>query len=85
MESAFGSDLTALVTSGGVPVAGVTVFFVAPASGASGTFSDMFNATIADTNASGVANAGKFTANGAVGSYQVTATIADGSSTQLRV
>src|SRR5205814_9836933 len=40
----FGANLQATVTESGNPVAGATVTFTAPASGASGSFSDSGNA-----------------------------------------
>jgi subtilisin-like proprotein convertase family protein len=58
----------------GVPIPGVNVTFTAPASGPGGTFSGTASA-IAATNASGVATAPAFTANGTSGSYQVTASV----------
>ena len=53
-------------------MAGVTVTFTAPASGASGAFGASATAT-ATTNGSGVATAPTLTANGTAGSYTVTA------------
>ena len=61
--------------SGGNPVNGATVTFTAPASGASGTFAGSTTANVV-TNASGVATAPALTANGQVGGYTVTATVA---------
>jgi len=59
----------------GNPVPGVSVTFTAPASGASGTFSDSTNTITVTTNAAGVASAGSFTANTVNGGpYTVTAT-----------
>jgi uncharacterized protein (TIGR03437 family) len=52
------------------PLSGVAVTFTTPVSGASGTFSG--SATV-NTNASGVATAPVFTANGTSGAYTVTA------------
>jgi hypothetical protein len=58
------------------PMAGITVTFTAPSSGASGTFADTStNITTANTNASGIASASIFTANSAMGSYTVEATV----------
>lgn len=54
------------------PVGGVTVTFLAPTSGASGTFAGGVNT--AQTDANGVATAPVFTANGTAGTYNVTAT-----------
>jgi len=53
------------------PVAGVSVTFAAPGSGASGAFTGSPTVT---SNASGVATAPAFTANATAGSYTVTAT-----------
>jgi hypothetical protein len=74
VNTAFATQLTATVTDiYGNPVAGETVTFTAPASGASGTFAGGVNT--AKTNAEGVATAPIFTANGTVGSYTVTAKV----------
>jgi hypothetical protein len=56
----------------GNPVSGVSVTFTAPASGASGTFSNGKNSITVTTNASGVASE-QFTANKSKGKYQVKA------------
>jgi uncharacterized repeat protein (TIGR01451 family) len=67
----------AVLDSIGSPVNSATVSFLAPASGASGTFADSGTlATSAVTNESGVATAAMFTANGLSGSYVVTAAVA---------
>jgi hypothetical protein len=64
-----------VVDSGQNPLSGVTVTFTAPATGASGTFADSgSNVTTAVSNASGVATAAAFTANGTSGADTVTAT-----------
>jgi len=61
----------------GNPVAGVTVAFVAPSTGASGIFSGSnLVTTSVTTNASGIATAPKFTANSIAGNYMVTASVA---------
>ena len=58
------------------PLPGVSVVFTAPSSGASGTFATGgTNTQTVTTNASGVATASAFTANGAGGSYQVSAAV----------
>ena len=54
------------------PVAGATVIFTAPSSGASGSFSGSATATTI-TNASGLASAPTFTANATAGVYNVVA------------
>ena len=72
VNTAFAQHLAATVKDAfGNPVAGVTVTFNAPASGASGTFAGGVNT--AKTSSQGVAIAPVFTANGTVGSYTVTA------------
>ncbi len=55
-------------------ITGVTVTFTAPSSGPSGAFSRGTTAT-AVTNLAGLAAAPTFTANGILGSYQLTATV----------
>ncbi|MGA8150302.1 MAG: hypothetical protein WB952_05085 [Terriglobales bacterium] len=73
VNTAFAKRLQATVTdSFGNPVAGVTVTFKAPASGASGTFAGGTNTATAKTTAAGVASAPVLTANGTTGSYTVT-------------
>jgi hypothetical protein len=74
INTAFGHALAVTVTEGGSnPVAGVDVTFTAPASGASGTFSNSMAAITVATNAAGVASAA-FMANGTAGGpYLVTA------------
>ncbi|WP_083098510.1 beta strand repeat-containing protein, partial [Pseudophaeobacter leonis] len=70
--AAFDTALAALVAdAGGNPVSGVTVTFVAPASGASAVLS----ASTAVTNAAGVARV-QATANDELGSYTVSASAA---------
>jgi hypothetical protein len=73
INTAFPQRLSATVKdAAGNPIAGVTVTFNAPASGASGTFAGGVNT--GKTNAGGVAYSPVFTANGTAGSYTVTAT-----------
>ena len=62
------------------PVAGVSVAFTAPSSGASGTFANSSATETDKTNASGVATSSTFTANATAGSYAVTATVSGVSS-----
>ncbi len=70
----FGSPFVAIVKdSGGNPVTGAMVNFIAPSSGASGSFSG--GITTAATNTSGLATSAPFTANGIAGSYAVTAAV----------
>jgi hypothetical protein len=74
VNTAFAQQLAATVADAfGNPVAGATVTFNAPASGASGTFAGGVNT--AETSSQGVATAPVFTANGTVGSYTVKAKI----------
>ncbi len=74
INSAFAVALQATVRdASNNPETGVPVTFAAPSSGASGTFAG--SPTVA-TDASGIATAPAFTANGTVGSYTVTASTA---------
>ncbi len=73
VNTAFAAQLAATLTDQyGNPIAGTTVTFTAPASGASGTFAGGLNT--ATTNASGLATAAVFSANTTAGAYAVTAT-----------
>lgn len=77
INTAFPTQLKATVTESGNTVSGIPVTFIAPASGASGSFAS--SATV-NTDANGVATAPVFTANGtAGGSYNVTASLSGGS------
>ncbi len=75
ISTAFAAPLVAVVKdSGGNPVSGVTVWFVATGTGASGTFAGGVNT--ATTNASGIATSATFTANTTSGGpYNVTASV----------
>jgi len=74
VNTAFATQLAATVVDAyGNPVAGATVTFNAPASGAGGTFAG--NVNTATTNAQGIATAPVFTANTTAGAYAVTATV----------
>jgi len=74
VSTAFTLALQARVTNAaGQPVGGITVTFVVPGSGASGTFATL--ATVV-TNASGIATAPALTANSLVGSFTVDAWVA---------
>ena len=76
INQVIGTNLTALVLdASGLGVPGVTVTFTAPASGASGTFSNDTNTTTAVTNTDGLATASAFTANSVYGTYSVQATV----------
>jgi hypothetical protein len=74
--SVFAAPLAATVVDGDSnPVSGASVTFVAPATGASGTFA---NGTVSETdttNASGVASSSPFTANPTVGGFTATASV----------
>jgi uncharacterized repeat protein (TIGR01451 family) len=77
ISTAFGQTLEATVKdSNGNPVSGVTVTFTVPASGASATLSSPTAVTDANGHARVTA-----TANGTVGSYNVTATVAGATGT----
>jgi uncharacterized protein (TIGR03437 family) len=74
INTAFATVLKATVAdAGGNGVPGATVTFAAPGSGASGTFA---GSAAVQTDASGVATAPVFTANGITGNYSVTASVA---------
>jgi hypothetical protein len=77
VSMAFGTALAATVTDGsGNPVVGIPVTFTAPATGASGYFSESNSGTeTIMTGSNGVATAGTFNANGTAGTYTVTATV----------
>jgi len=75
ISTQFAAPLVAKITNAsGNPVSGITVTFRAPTSGASGAFAGSNTAT---TDASGIATAPAFTANGTTGSYTVVATAPD--------
>ena len=75
INTAFGAALQAkVVDSSSDPIAGVTVTFTAPASGASATLGGNASTT-AVTNASGIATSPVPAANGTTGSYSVTASV----------
>lgn len=75
VSTAFSNVFVAMVTdAGGNAVAGESVTFTAPASGASGLFSGGGANETVTTDTSGVATSSSFTANSTVGDYAVTAT-----------
>jgi len=78
--SAFSAPLVATVFDGFLnPVSGVPVTFSAPASSASGTFSNGTTTETDITDASGMATSSAFSANGTAGGpYIITASIAGG-------
>jgi hypothetical protein len=71
ISTKFTNPLKATVTESGNDIAGVTVTFTPPASGASATLTP----ETAVTNPSGVATSPALTANGTTGTYSVTASI----------
>jgi len=78
--STFATQLQVTIKESGVNQSGITVTFTAPASGASGTFPGNVTTANASTDASGVATAPAFTANGTAGGpYNVVASLAGGS------
>jgi hypothetical protein len=58
------------------PVSGAVVTFTAPTTGATGTFAGGMSTATATTGAGGTANSPVFTANGKLGDYRVTASVA---------
>lgn len=77
VNTPFTAPLVATVVDSSMnPVSGALVTFEVPSAGASGTFAGGVNT--ATTNSSGVATSAPFTANGSVGTYTVTATVASG-------
>ena len=76
VNTAFAIPLAVTVQDAGhVAISGYTVTFVAPVTGASGTFSNSSTTIIASTNGSGVASS-TFTANATAGGYTVAASVA---------
>jgi hypothetical protein len=71
----FAAPLAAkVVSAGGSPLAGASVTFTAPATGASGTFPGGAATVTVTTDPAGVASSPPFTAGPTAGSYPVTAT-----------
>ena len=76
-STAFPIPLAVMVTdTSGAAVPAATVMFTAPGTGASGTFADGSATATSTTDINGEAAAPTFTANGTVGAYTVTATVA---------
>ncbi|UWZ86119.1 beta strand repeat-containing protein [Occallatibacter riparius] len=73
VTTAYSSLAVTVTDAGGVPVPGVNVIFTAPASGASGTFSNSTNTITITTDSSGAADPGTFTANTVAGPYTLVA------------
>jgi CSLREA domain-containing protein len=79
INAAFPTQLKVNVTEATLTASGVTVTFVAPASGASGTFQGTgTNTTSVTTGSNGDATAPVFTANSVVGGYTVQARLSAG-------
>ena len=78
INSLYPNPLKALaLDSFGSPVNGVVINFTAPASGATGVFTDTgTNETAATTNSDGIATSSGFTANSTTGSYSINASAA---------
>ncbi|HLB90922.1 MAG TPA: hypothetical protein VJK27_01195 [Terriglobales bacterium] len=76
LNQTFTSPLVATVTMGSTPVSGAFVTFTAPATGASGIFSNGTNTETDTTNSSGVVTSSPFTANGIIGADTVVASVA---------
>ena len=75
MSAAFGEPLAALVADAdGTPLAGITVTFTAPDTGASVTFANGTASTTAVTGADGIATSTVLNATATAGSFDVTAT-----------
>jgi hypothetical protein len=77
VNNAFPAPLVATVTANGAPVSGAIVTFEAPSTGPGITFAG--GVSTATTNSSGMATSRALAANGSVGTYTVTATVASGS------
>ena len=71
----FAQSLQARMAESGNFIAGDSLFFMAPSSGASGTFQGSSLTAVALTDASGYATAPVFTANGIIGQYVVTCSL----------
>jgi len=67
------SPFSVTVTTNGTPAPGVVVTFVAPSTGAGGTFANGTNSTTATTDSTGLATSSAFTADGTVGTFVVIA------------
>lgn len=79
INNPFASPLQATVTLSGVPQNNVNITFQAPASGASGTFTNDSSSIVVSTDSNGVATSPTFTANNIVGGpYNVTASASSG-------
>ena len=76
VNTTFATQLQARVQESGINLSGFAVRYTAPASGATGSFSG--SATL-NTDASGIATAPVFTANGTAGGYNVVASLVGGS------
>ena len=75
INTVFGQPMRAIVrNAANAPVAGVTVSFIAPGSGASGLFGLVLGGN-GVTDAAGIATAPSFAANGITGTYTVVASV----------
>jgi hypothetical protein len=83
LNSAFASVLSTTVMSNGVAVAGTTVTFSAPSSGAGGTFAGGNPTATGTTDSTGIAVSPVFTANGTVGIYNIIASTVSTQATAL--
>jgi hypothetical protein len=82
INSPFATQLKATVTESGNLKSGIPVTFMAPVSGASGSFPGFVTTVTVTTNGSGVATAPAFTANATAGGpYNVTASLGGSLST----
>ena len=73
ISTAFATQMAVVVKdASNNPISGLSVTFTAPSTGASGSFTGSATVT---TNASGIATAPAFTANGTAGTYSVSASV----------
>jgi Subtilase family/Secretion system C-terminal sorting domain len=71
----FATDFKSKVTESGNAIGGINVYFYAPASGASGSFTGGAKSAVVPTISSGIAKAPDFTADSLTGTYSVTDSI----------
>jgi hypothetical protein len=82
LNTAFAVGLAVTVKdANSVPIVGESVTFLAPSTGASGTFSNTTDTITVTTVSGGVATGGVFTANGMAGPYTASASASTGSAT----
>lgn len=75
VNTPFAQLLQARITETGIPVAGDSLFFMAPAIGASGTFTGPSLFAVGVSNVTGLVTSPVFTANGLPGRYNVTGSL----------